>query len=320
MGNADPRALQVAVAAAGALDWVGLPEAQYALAQATAYIAAAPKSNRAGSAYWAAMADVPAHGSLPVPNHLRSATWREKRDFGTGKGYVFPHDYEGADVEQQYLPDLLAQQERVYYQPSDHGYEKNIGDRMEARRARREDDNRLGGPMPREGPAEQDERDEGRQQRHGPARGEEAQPRRAPEARGFGLLVEGEGDHLHDDEQRPQGEEEADQRAGDEQDAAEILRHVDVLRRGAGGKDASGLDLVVRALGAPRVPVQLSLGLFGTILDDVLGDDLGFLELARLRYRASATCELPSDPKARASPGAGGCGPGREVSCSQDRV
>ena len=152
VGNADPHALQLAVAAAGALEWVGLPEAQYALAHATAYIAAAPKSNRAGAAYWSAMDDVLRFGSLPVPNHLRSATWREKRDFGTGKGYIFPHDYEEADVDQQYLPDQLVKQDRVYYKPSDHGYEKNIADRMEARRARREEDNRLGGPMPEKGP------------------------------------------------------------------------------------------------------------------------------------------------------------------------
>ncbi len=136
VGNADPHALQVAAAAAYALDWVGLPEAQFALAQATAYIAAAPKSNRAGSAYWAAMDDVLRYGSLPVPNHLRSATWREKRDFGTGKGYVYPHDYIGADVEQQYLPDRLAG--RTYYDPSDHGYEKVIGERMDGRRAARQ--------------------------------------------------------------------------------------------------------------------------------------------------------------------------------------
>ncbi|HKB29189.1 MAG TPA: replication-associated recombination protein A, partial [Candidatus Limnocylindrales bacterium] len=70
VGNADPRALSIAVAAAQALDWVGLPEAQYALAQATSYIATAPKSNRSGLAYWAAVADVAAKGSLPVPNHL----------------------------------------------------------------------------------------------------------------------------------------------------------------------------------------------------------------------------------------------------------
>jgi putative ATPase len=137
VGNADPHALQLAVAASGALDWVGLPEAQYALAQATAYIAAAPKSNRAGTAYWAAMDDVLKHGSLPVPSHLRSATWRERRDFGHGMGYVYPHDYMGADVEQQYLPDELA--ERRYYEPSDHGYEKVIGERMALRLAAREE-------------------------------------------------------------------------------------------------------------------------------------------------------------------------------------
>jgi putative ATPase len=137
VGNADPHALQLATSAAAALDWVGLPEAQYALAQATAYIAAAPKSNRAGTAYWAAMDDVLRHGSLPVPSHLRSATWRERRDFGHGMGYVYPHDYIGADVEQQYLPDELA--ERRYYEPSDHGYEKTIGDRMALRQAAREE-------------------------------------------------------------------------------------------------------------------------------------------------------------------------------------
>jgi putative ATPase len=146
VGNADPHALQVAVAASGALEWVGLPEAQYALAQATAYIAAAPKSNRAGSAYWAAMDDVLARGSLPVPNHLRSATWREKRDFGHGKGYLFPHDYPGADVEQQYLPDALVG--RTYYQPSDHGYERTISERMALRREAREGAAAAGGPRP----------------------------------------------------------------------------------------------------------------------------------------------------------------------------
>jgi putative ATPase len=148
VGNADPHALQVAVAAAGALEWVGLPEAQYALAQATAYIAAAPKSNRAGAAYWAAMDDVLRHGSLPVPNHLRSATWREKKDFGHGRGYVYPHDYEGADVEQQYLPDLLASQSSSYYRPSANGYERTIAERMEGRRATREAAAESGGAQP----------------------------------------------------------------------------------------------------------------------------------------------------------------------------
>jgi putative ATPase len=133
VGNADPRALQVATAAAQALEWVGLPEAQYALAQATVFIATAPKSDRSGAAYWEAVADVEQHGSLPVPSHLRTATWREKRDFGHGKGYRNPHQHEGHDVEQRYLPDKLA--ERRYYAPSDQGYERTIGERMDHRRA-----------------------------------------------------------------------------------------------------------------------------------------------------------------------------------------
>jgi putative ATPase len=131
VGNADPRALQVAVAAAQALDHVGLPEAQYALAQATTYIATAPKSNRSGSAYWAAVSDVEARGSLPVPLHLRTAGDRRMKAHGIGVGYRYPHDYEGADVEQQYLPDELT--DRRYYLPTDQGYESTIASRMTAR-------------------------------------------------------------------------------------------------------------------------------------------------------------------------------------------
>jgi putative ATPase len=143
VGNADPRALSVAVAASQALDWVGLPEAQYALAQAATYIATAPKSNRSGLAYWAAVADVQSKGSLPVPNHLRSATYRERRDFGTGTGYRYPHDYEGADVEQRYLPDELG--ERRYYRPTDAGYEQTIRSRMIAREEARDSARASGG-------------------------------------------------------------------------------------------------------------------------------------------------------------------------------
>src|SRR6185503_15194134 len=109
VGNADPRALQVAVAAAQALDHVGLPEAQYALAQATTYIATAPKSNRSGLAYFAAAGDVEAHGSLPVPLHLRNAPNRLMRQHGIGVGYQYSQDFEGADVDQQYLPDELVE-------------------------------------------------------------------------------------------------------------------------------------------------------------------------------------------------------------------
>ncbi len=144
VGNADPRALQVAVAAAQALDHVGLPEAQYALAQATVYVATAPKSNRAGLAYWAAVADVLEHGSLPVPLHLRNAALPALRHHGIGVGYRLPHDYEGADVEQQYLPDALVG--RRYYRPTEHGYEATIKARMAARAAARAAARQSGGP------------------------------------------------------------------------------------------------------------------------------------------------------------------------------
>jgi putative ATPase len=131
VGNADPRALQVAVAAAQALDHVGLPEAQYALAQATTYIATAPKSNRSGLAYWAAAGDVEAQGSLSVPLHLRSAGDRRMKAHGIGVGYRYPQDFEGADVEQQYLPDELV--DRHYYLPTDQGYEATIAARQATR-------------------------------------------------------------------------------------------------------------------------------------------------------------------------------------------
>ena len=149
VGNADPRALQVAVAAAQALDHIGLPEAQYALAQATAYIATAPKSNRAGAAYWAAVADVVERGSLPVPLHLQNAGDRRMKHHGIGVGYKFPHDYEGHDVEQQYLPDEIA--DRRYYLPTDQGYERTIGERMAAREAARTEARSNGG-KPRRNP------------------------------------------------------------------------------------------------------------------------------------------------------------------------
>jgi putative ATPase len=136
VGNADPRALQVAVAAAQALDYIGLPEAQYALAQATTYVATAPKSNRAGGAYWAAAGDVVEKGSLPVPNHLRNAADRRMKHHGIGVGYQYPHDFVGHDVDQQYLPDALA--DRRYYLPSDQGYERTIGERMAWRAGERE--------------------------------------------------------------------------------------------------------------------------------------------------------------------------------------
>jgi putative ATPase len=136
VGNADPRALQVAVAAMHAVEMIGLPEAQYALAQAAAYVASAPKSNRAGAGYFAALAEVEERGRLPVPLHLRpSAHRRLAKEHGYGRGYLYPHDFEDADVEQQYLPDELAG--RVYYDPSDQGLEIQIGERLQRLRRHR---------------------------------------------------------------------------------------------------------------------------------------------------------------------------------------
>jgi putative ATPase len=130
VGNADPRALQIAVAAMHATEMIGLPECQYALAQAAAYVASAPKSNRVGGAYFAALAEVEEHGRLPVPLHLRQAAHRRlAREHGWGRGYLYPHDFEGGDVDQQYLPDELAG--RVFYEPSEEGLESKIGERLQ---------------------------------------------------------------------------------------------------------------------------------------------------------------------------------------------
>jgi putative ATPase len=138
VGMADPRGLEVAVAAAQALDWVGLPEAQYALAQATVMLAVTAKSNAVGRAYFAAMADVLAKGSLAVPAHLRSSG-------GGRRTYVYPHDFEGDDVAQQYLPDALTG--RRYYYPGDQGAEVRIGERLERQAATRVEPRRRKKPV-----------------------------------------------------------------------------------------------------------------------------------------------------------------------------
>ncbi|HLO36783.1 MAG TPA: replication-associated recombination protein A [Candidatus Deferrimicrobium sp.] len=150
VGNADPRALQVAVSAAQALDHVGLPEAQYALAQATTYIATAPKSNRAGLGFFAAAGDVEAKGSLPVPLHLRNAAHRAMKQHGIGVGYRYPHEFEDADIDQQYLPDELA--DRRYYLPTDQGYEATIAARQAARADARAEARQTGRARPNPSP------------------------------------------------------------------------------------------------------------------------------------------------------------------------
>jgi putative ATPase len=132
IGNADPQALTVATAAAQALEWVGLPEGQYNLAQAAIYLATAPKSNSSG-AYFKALADVEEEGIVEVPNHLKDAS-RDGKALGHGQGYQYPHEYPGHFVRQQYLPDRL--QGRRYYEPSDQGYEREIRKRLQEWRRR----------------------------------------------------------------------------------------------------------------------------------------------------------------------------------------
>ena len=128
VGNADPLALQVAVAAFQALEFVGLPEAKLNLAQAAVYMAIAPKSNASAVAIWRADADVEASGPLSVPTHLRDSHAAASRMIGAGKGYKYAHEY-GGYVEQQHLPDELA--DRRYFQPI-RGREKDLADDIEA--------------------------------------------------------------------------------------------------------------------------------------------------------------------------------------------
>jgi len=126
VGLADPQALVVATAAAQALEWVGLPEAQYSLAEAAIYLATAPKSNSTGG-YFQALADVEAGGIIEVPDHLKDAT-RDGEALGHGQGYKYPHNYPEHWVRQQYLPNRL--QGKCYYRPEMLGYEREIAKRL----------------------------------------------------------------------------------------------------------------------------------------------------------------------------------------------
>jgi putative ATPase len=135
VGNADPQALLVAAAALQATEFVGLPECQLALAQAVTYIATAPKSNASTLAITKAREDVQKGRTLPVPVHLRDASYRGAQKLGHGQGYQYSHDFPGAWVEQEYLPE-----QRRYYEPVDRGYEAEIRRRLEAHRQRPPED------------------------------------------------------------------------------------------------------------------------------------------------------------------------------------
>ncbi|MCR4902165.1 MAG: replication-associated recombination protein A [Butyrivibrio sp.] len=130
VGNADPQALQVAVAASLAAERLGLPEARITLAQAATYIATAPKSNSVICAVDDALSEVGRSGNLPIPTHLQDAHYKSAGKLGHGVGYKYAHDYPNHYVEQQYLPYELNGKE--FYSPSGNGYEVKIHEHMKA--------------------------------------------------------------------------------------------------------------------------------------------------------------------------------------------
>ncbi|MBI5656675.1 MAG: replication-associated recombination protein A [Geobacter sp.] len=128
IGNADPRALQVAVSALQGFQMVGMPEGRIIMAQATTYLATAPKSNASYAGIDAALAEVRASGALPVPLQIRNAPTKLMKELGYHKGYQYAHDFAEGYASQEYLPEKL--QGRTFYAPKGHGYEKTIKERM----------------------------------------------------------------------------------------------------------------------------------------------------------------------------------------------
>jgi putative ATPase len=129
VGNADPRALDVAVNADLAFRRVGMPEGIYPIAHACLYLASCPKSGAVGAAFTAAREAIAKQGALPVPKHLRNPVSAVTRREGWGEGYRYPHDFDGSFVPgEEYLPDALRGAR--FYQPTEHGLEKSIGERL----------------------------------------------------------------------------------------------------------------------------------------------------------------------------------------------
>ena len=126
VGLADSNALRLAVAAQQAIDFIGLPEAQITLAHAAVYIATAPKSNRSYAGLMAAKKDIEEGRTLAVPKHLRDGHYKGAKQLGHGEGYLYSHDFEGGYIPQAYLPEG-----RQYYEPTENGQEKRIGERLQ---------------------------------------------------------------------------------------------------------------------------------------------------------------------------------------------
>jgi putative ATPase len=137
IGNADPRGLQVAVAAAQAVQMIGLPEGRIPMAQAATYLASAPKSNAAYMGINAAQKCVGTTGSLAVPPPLRDTSYGGAEKLKHGQGYLYPHDYPGGYVAQDYLPQEVRGS--TFYNPKEEGFEKTLGERLkEIRRKKNE--------------------------------------------------------------------------------------------------------------------------------------------------------------------------------------
>jgi putative ATPase len=128
VGNADPRALQIALAVQQAVHFIGMPEARINLGQGVTYLATAPKSNASYLGINQALAEVRKSGALPVPLHIRNAPTSLMKDLGYHKGYKYAHDFDEGVAEQEHLPEKLSG--LVFYRPTERGYEKMISERM----------------------------------------------------------------------------------------------------------------------------------------------------------------------------------------------
>ena len=128
IGLANPRALEIALTAYQAWEKVGPPEAELSLAQAVVYLATAPKSNTLYRAEKSVKREIEESGPLGVPLHIRNAPTRLMKEMGHGKGYIYPHDHPESRIRQEYLPGKIR--EKIFYQPGDRGFEKEIKKRM----------------------------------------------------------------------------------------------------------------------------------------------------------------------------------------------
>jgi putative ATPase len=128
VGNADPRALSIAIAALQTYQFLGSPEGELAIVQAALYLATAPKSNALYAADGRIKETIRKTGALPVPLHIRNAPTRLMRELDYGRGYQYAHDFADAYVPQEYLPAGLTKTK--YYHPTERGYEKTIKERM----------------------------------------------------------------------------------------------------------------------------------------------------------------------------------------------